>query len=208
MNLPTVINTENLPNIIEEIENRFYDIPFENSQFQNENFVINAQLTPARAYRAIGLRLMSKFHALNEAYFGRQLEDIEIAELEEKRDNDPNKWERMKADVEIKKRLSNRSYTNKLINDAIEESNYLYNELKKFPEYTREQFELEEKQHFEQRLTRQIQGVQGASESLLNMSSDKKMLLEQINEKRLELENGQVDWNLIQMTPTSKEVKV
>jgi hypothetical protein len=180
MNLPQTINQDTLPNAIQEIENRFFDIPFENSQFQNENFVINAQLTPARAYRSIGLRLMSKFKALNEAYFGRQLEDVDLAELEEKKSTHENKYERMRAEIEINKRLSNRSYTDKLINDALKEVNYLYGELQKYPQYTREQFELEEKPHFEQKLIRQANGIQGATESLMNMGSDGVKLLEQV----------------------------
>ena len=189
MNLPQTINQDTLPNVIQEIENRFFDIPFENSQFQNENFVINAQLTPARAYRSIGLRLMSKFKALNEAHFSRQLEDIELAELEEKKATHENKYERMRAEVEINRRLSNRSYTNKLINDALKEVNYLYGELQKYPQYTREQFEAEEQPHFEQKLVRQSTGIQGATESLMNMGSDGVKLLEQVTTSRNLLAN-------------------
>jgi hypothetical protein len=190
LNLPTLIDETTLPNAIQEIEDAFFDIPFENSQFQDENFVINAQLTPGRAYRAIGLRLMSKFRALNEAYFGRQLEDIEIEELEHKRDNDQNQFERRKAQVEINKRLSNRSYTNKLINDAFKEVNYLYGQLQKFPKYTREQFELEEKGHFQLKLERQASGVQGVVESLMNMSTDGPKMLDHIEKTNLLLSNS------------------
>ncbi len=64
--------------IIKEIEDAFYDIPFENSAFQNEYFVLQGQYTPARAYRAIGLRMSSKLQAINELKYGRQLEEINI----------------------------------------------------------------------------------------------------------------------------------
>lgn len=160
-----------IDNIVQDVEKAFYDIPFENSAFQNINFVVNQQLTPARAYRAIGLRISAKVRALKEAYFGRQIEDIDIAELEAKRDNpDTTKWDRMRAEVEIQKKLSNRNYTDKLINDAVCEINTLYAEMKKLPRYSRSEFEAEERSHFEIRLQNQLNGIQGAGESLLAMT--------------------------------------
>ena len=49
------VTNENVAAVLQEVQEAFYDIPFENSQFQTEAFVIAAQLTPERAYRAIGL---------------------------------------------------------------------------------------------------------------------------------------------------------
>lgn len=171
------VNEENYKNVIEEIQEAFFDIPFENSQFQTEMFVIASQITPARAYRAIGLRMISKLQALEEAKYNRMIEDIEIEEKKEML-NDPSisKWEKKKIEIEIERRISKRKYTNKLINDALVELNVLYKHFKALPKYTREQFEQEERLHFEQRLARQLQGVEGAKESLINMTNDSKML--------------------------------
>lgn len=166
------VKEQEINSIVKEIEEAFWDIPFENSAFQNINFVVNQQFTPGRAYRAIGLRLHSKLRALQEAYFGRRIEEIDLAELEEKRDNpNTNKFEKMRTEIEIEKKLSHRNYTDKLINDAMVEVQTLYNEYKKLPRYNREMFENEEGTHFQARLNRQIQGVGGAAEALLAMQN-------------------------------------
>ena len=76
------ITTENISNVLAELETAFYDIPFENSRYQNEKFVLAAQLTPGRAYRALGLRIFSKISAIKENITIRQLSDIDLEENE------------------------------------------------------------------------------------------------------------------------------
>ena len=171
---------KNTDDILNEIERRFYDIPFENSDYQNETFLILAAQTPARAYRTIGLRMNSKIQAIKELKYGRQLDAIEIEELQYTIDKDDSTiFERRKAQVEINKRKSGHNYTNKLLNDAIHDLNFMYSWLQKFPEYTREQFELEEKDHFLHKLTlsKQCAG-DGNSESLAFMDSVNKSKFE------------------------------
>jgi hypothetical protein len=156
--------------IIESFESAFFDIPFDNSAFQNVHFVVQQQMTPGRAYRAIGLRMSAKIRALQEAYFDRQSEEIDIAELGAKRD-DPatSKFDRMRAELEIQRKLSHHSYADKLINDAIIELKTLEQELRKIPAYTREQFEAEERLHFQTRLSHQLQGLSGPAEAMIAM---------------------------------------
>jgi hypothetical protein len=188
----TKVDSENYIDVIQELEDAYYDIPFENSDFQNEMFVIASQITPERAYRAIGLRMFSKLQALNDAKFGRELEDIEIAEIEETLESPTlGKWERKKLDVELRKKLSNRRYTDKLINDALRELNVLYKHFKLLPKFTREQFEGGERRHFEQRLVRQLSGVgDGPRGSLLHMNEDYAALVEFEHDLQLTLEEG------------------
>jgi len=182
------INETNIPDVLKEIQEAFYDIPFENSQFQTEAFVIAAQVTPERAYRAIGLRMNAKIQALNEAKHGRAKEDIDIEELQAKiADEGTNDFDRRRAQLDVSFKLSNRAYTDKLINDAIAELNILYVHFKKLPTYTREQFELGERKHFEEKLTRQISNVQGPYEALQNMNVDMQIFFEL--EDKLLLEN-------------------
>jgi len=167
------ITEQNVTNVLQEIQTAFYDIPFENSQFQTEAFVIGAQVTPERAYRAIGLRMNSKIQALLEAQYSRAKEDIDIEELEEKIANpETSKFDKRRAELDIKYKLSNRAYTDKLVNDAITELNILYGHFKALPKYTRAEFEQGEREHFEIKLSRQLEGVQGAAESIANMQHD------------------------------------
>ena len=164
--LPSEVN-----GIVKEFEKAFFDIPFDNSAFQNVHFVVQQQLTPGRAYRAIGLRMSAKIRALQEAFFNLQAEEIDLAELQEKRDNpETNKFDALRANLEIQRKLANRSYTDKLVNDAIVELKTLYTEFKKLPQYDREKFEAEEHTHFDIRLKNQMHGIAGASEALLAMS--------------------------------------
>jgi hypothetical protein len=173
MNQVANITQETAETVIQELENAFYDIPFENSKFQTEAFVIAAQITPERAYRSIGLRMMSKLRALNEAKFAKMKQEVDIDEIDHKL-KDPNldTFERRRQEIKKQEILSGNYWSDKLINDAIQELNILYGHFKKLPQFTREQFEQAEQLHFEQRLTRQVQGVQGAHESLVNMNAD------------------------------------
>lgn len=165
-----LITTENTEDVIKEIEEAFFDIPFENSQFQTENFVINAAYTPERAYRAIGLRMNNRLRALREAQFSRMKEDVDIEELRWKIENeDATRFDRQRWEIEISQKLSNRAFTDKLINDALAELNVLYHHYKRLPKFTRQQFEAAEPKYFMESLTRQVKGVVGAAESLANM---------------------------------------
>lgn len=180
------ITIANVPDLLDEIDQAFFDIPFENSQFQTENFVLNAQLTPERVYRALGLRMHNRLRALREAQFSLMREAVDIEELQDKINNAyTSVYDRRRAEIDIQQKRANRPFTDKLINDAIAELNVLYAHFQKLPRYTREQFEAGERRHFELRLTRQVRGVTGAAESLANMQDA--LALEQEKEQQ----NGQ-----------------
>jgi hypothetical protein len=176
MNDLTTLQSTN--DAIHEIETAFFDIPFENSDYQNEVFVLASQITPERAYRALGLRMHAKLRALRENYFGEKKRLITLGELQEKiASPDFSKWDKMRFEVEIEEMNSNLHYTEKLKNDAIKELECLYKHFKSLPQFTREQFENGERNHFEQRLTRNANGINGPSESLVNIAEDMKALV-------------------------------
>jgi len=156
---------------LSDLEERFFEIPFENSDFQNKNFIIQGQHTPARAYRAIGLKMFSKLNAIKELKFGREMEDVDIEEHEWVIANSEDRFAVKRAAINIRKLESGRGYTNKLLNDAIAELNFLHNELQKYPQYTKETFEAEERLHYSKSMEVQINsGGDGAKQSLHNMS--------------------------------------
>jgi hypothetical protein len=169
-NLTTLQSTNDA---ILEIEKAFFDIPFENSDFQNEVFVLAAQITPERAYRALGLRMHAKLRALRENYYAEKKRLITLGELAEKvASPSVSKWDKLRAEVEIEEINASVYYTEKLKNDAIRELECLYKHFKALPKFTREQFELGEQNHFEQRLVRNANGITGPSESLANIAND------------------------------------
>lgn len=169
----TTINTDNAADVIKEVQDAFYDIPFDNSAFQTENFVIASQITPERAYRAIGLSLNKKLIALQEALINEEKTKVELEELQEKIDSpDYNRFEKRRFELKIQTIKVNEPFGKKLINDAIVDLNVLYKHFKSLPRYTRQQFEAGEKRHFLESLNRQSLGVSGAKESLINMFDD------------------------------------
>lgn len=194
------VTYENSQDVIAEIEQAFFDIPFENSAFQTEAFVIGGQITPERAYRSIGLRMHAKLRALNEAKFGRMKEEVDLDEIEHKLNSgELNQFDRRREEIKKQQILSQRNWTDKLINDAISELNVLYKHFKSLPKFTREQFEQGEKLHYEQRLNRQVLGLEGAKESLINMNEDIHAI-KSYEEKVLQLENTSNSDDLLKLS--------
>jgi len=153
--------------ILEELEQAFHDIPFENSDFQNKCFVMASQQTQGRAYRAIGLRMFSKIRAIKELKYGRELEDIDIEEWEQETGSD---FDNRRNAIKIKQKLELRSYTDKLLNDAIKELDCLYAEFKTFPLITRDEFEAQEIEYFTKKFDRALKNNGNATlESLESM---------------------------------------
>ena len=192
MNDIIVITEENAKEVIGQINDAFFDIPFGNSQFQIENFVVASQVTPERAYRAIGLYMQDKLKALEEAKYNRMKEDIDIDELKHNI-NQPNfsSFDKRRFQLEIDKKLNDRIYTDKLINDAIKELNVLYKHFTALPKFSREQFENAEEGYFLEKLNRDLHGLTGPQESKHNMLVDKKVF-DQIVANNL-LENKNID---------------
>lgn len=180
-------------NVLQELEEAFFDIPFENSDFQNRAFVVAAQQTPARAYRAIGLRMHSKIRAVKEYQYSQAKLAIDIEEREAKiADERTDPFERRRLELENVKARDDSGWSKKLLNDALRELDCLYAEFKKLPKYNRAQFEAEEQKHFNGRLNRQLLPGGGARESLDNMHVDllewdNRIALSSEEIKRLEL---------------------
>jgi hypothetical protein len=186
------IDEKQVPDVLKEIEEAFFDIPFENSAFQNKAFVVAAQITPARAYRTIGLRLLSKIQTLKENRYRQELKQVDIDEKEEKlRSGDLDQFARRRLEIELRQLKEGGMYETKLLNDLLVDLNQMYAEFKKLPKYTREQFEAEEMIHFQQRLQRQLTAGGGAQESIINMTEDMYQLPARIQQSiaRLECED-------------------
>lgn len=171
MSLPK-IQVDDIGNVLSELERAFFDIPFENSDFQNRAFVMAAQQTPARAYRALGLRMFSKIQAVKTFLFEDERRKIDIEEKESRlADPDLSEFDRRRINLDLVQLQDGESWNRKLLSDAVHELSLLYAEFKKFPKYTREAFEAEEAVHFKVRLTRQAQ-LPGPMESMAAMEHD------------------------------------
>lgn len=173
MSNTNLITVDKTSQVLQEIQDAFYDIPFENSAFQTENFVIAAQITPERAYRAIGLRMNKKLIAVQEALISKEMEQLEEDELRYKISNpESTPFEVRRAELELKRMQVNRPFSDKLLNDALKELNILYKHFKALPKYTREEFEAGEERHHTEKNTRVMLGKSGSVEALENMQTD------------------------------------
>lgn len=190
--LTTLTELEKVKDVVSNIESAFFDIPFENSDFQNLHFVLGSQVTVERAYRALGLKMYSKIQALRDSKYALLREDIDIEELREKVKN-PNTsyFDVKRANLDINQKLENRAYTYKLINDALHELDILYEVFQAMPKISREDFENAEKDHFQIKLERQANGITGAIESKVNMQEDFQRMIKEA--QRLTQEIKKID---------------
>lgn len=163
--------------ILDEIHEAFFDIPFDNSAYQTEVFVLAASITPERAYRSIGLRMSAKIRALQESQHTLAEHQIDVDETTEKiAAGKLDKFEIRREKIKQEKAIIGLQFSSKLVNDSIIELNILYKHFKALPKFTREQFEAGERRHFTERLTRQ-HSLSGDQQSLINMDEDTQALL-------------------------------
>ena len=167
------VELEDCKQILDEIFDAYQEIPFDNSSFQIENFVIGSQITPQRAYRTIGLTLINKLTALQNYEIEKRRNQIKIEELNDKINNPKfNKFQKQNFELDLLKIKINSRMSEKLIKDAMIDLTILYNHFKKLPKYTREQFEIAEKEYYTEKLQREMSNISGAKEALINMNRD------------------------------------
>jgi hypothetical protein len=159
--------------VIKDIEDSYFDIPFGNTGYQTKAFVIAAGITPERSYRAIGLQMITLLNSIRYSLIEKQISDIRLTQKKESL-NDPslNSYDREVIRLEIMRDFSSDNYQRKVLSDSLHELNILYEEFKKLPKFTREQFELGEENYFKQSLERQARGITGAVEGIINMNED------------------------------------
>lgn len=156
-----------------EIEASFDGVPFGNSDFQIDKFVVNGSLTPERAFRSVCLTMRSKINALREAYYGQQRLGVDLDEITCKLSRgDVDDFTRRRLIIDREQKLAQQVDADKLIKDAIHELNTLYKWWNVLPHIDRTSFESKEAQYFMQSLVRQTHGITGALESLANMGLD------------------------------------
>jgi hypothetical protein len=173
MNEITQIDKTNLEQVLFEIETAFFDIPFSNTNFQCENFVIANSITPTRAYRVIGLQIHGLLNQLRDYKYAEQTRQIEIEELEWEINNENfNSFQKRKKEIELQRLKEGDLWNQKLAMDVIRQLNLYYKHFKAFPKFTNKEFEAGERLYFEQSQNRQLLGLVGAKEALINMVDD------------------------------------
>lgn len=172
-----VSELDNLTKITQEVEESYYDIPFGNTAFQTRAFVIANSITPERSYRAIGLQLLSVLSSIKSTIIKQKIDEVRRQQNLDKLINGSlDEYEKEILRLELILSDSGDQAYKKRINDLLNEFYILYLEHKKLPKFTREQFEAGEENYFTQSLGRQVSGLVGASEAIINMKEDIKAL--------------------------------
>jgi hypothetical protein len=162
-----------LDDLLDEIETAFYDIPFGNTRFQQENFVFASSITPQRAYRTLGLTLHGLLTALRDHQFALIETQIEVDEVLHKlQDPTLDQFEKRRLELKHLKITQKDTWQKKMLNDTFQELSFYYEKFKAFPKFTREEFEQGEKTYFEQSLRRQLVGLTGTQEALITMTEE------------------------------------
>ena len=179
----------NVEDVITEVETAFFDIPFGQSQYQTRAFALAAQMTPERRYRTIGLQLLTALKTVRFTVYQKELFDINRAEkLEKLKMTYMSPYDKQRLVLELDHELSESKFQQKLMNDTIQELNFLYAEFKKLPSFTRAQFEAAEPNYYKQSLERQIRGITGPVDAMINMNEDLSAI-EEYTQKVSQLEN-------------------
>ena len=126
--------------------------PFGNYDYQNRQAIVNDELPPMRAYRHAALRITNRLLALTESYYQLRRADVEIRKLERRLTTETDDLEKEMIVIDIDQKRAQMPYTRKLVADAIREIESLYPVIEKLGKVKRDQFEIEEGQHFGKKL--------------------------------------------------------
>lgn len=148
-----------------ELLDKCEDIPFGNSLYQDESFILNTSYTDARAVRSIGLTLSARVQALRELEFSMRKLDVDMREIEHKLKS-AHYFDKERLEIEREEKTSGIAYTQKLLKDALYEVEYLRAILAKLPKLSRAEFEGQEKAYFIESLTRQAVNLPESVKSL------------------------------------------
>lgn len=161
--------------LLDEVADRYSEIPFGNSKYQMEYLLEKMELTPERAYRTILLQLNDRIMAVKANIFQLRRLNVDMMELEDRMNNTDEafKYDRMRAEIDYEEKQDSLKWTTKLLNDANEEIVFLYNQLKKYPKYTRDEFEKGEEDYFTVKMERQLLGVTDPIAALIVMGKNK-----------------------------------
>ena len=168
------ITESKLTSIMEEIKDKMWDIPFGQSLFQTEKFIMGQYKTNGRLLRQAALELNNKITVVQKRAIAIEKTNIDIEELRAKLNPDSqhyekNEFERRRLELELKEKTTESYLADKLLNDVKKEFEYIYSVFKKLPKMTREEFEKEEEDYYLFHLEKQIKGMSGAHESLYQM---------------------------------------
>lgn len=159
---------------MEEIKEKMWDIPFGQSLYQTEKFIMAQFKTNGRLLRQAALELNQRINTIQDQIITIERAKIDIEELRAKLDPDShyyekNEFERRRLELDLKGKVTGSYLHEKLLHDCQKEFEYIYKVFKKLPKMTREEFEKEEEDFYIFHMEKQVKGLSGPHESLYQM---------------------------------------
>ncbi|MEN3039597.1 MAG: hypothetical protein ABDI07_10710 [Candidatus Kryptonium sp.] len=139
-----------------EILSKYSFIPLGNSSVQNIILVPQEEYSVGRKLRAYYLKLWDRVQAAEENYFLLKEKEIELKKLERKLKEEKDELEIELIKIKIARIKNSYKYIYKLFIDCIKEINDMIFAIKQLPEINLVEFELQEFEHFKNRMLSQI----------------------------------------------------
>lgn len=161
-----------LKNICADVKNRTEKLSLGYSEFQIKNFIVAAQITPARQYKQLLLELEVRLGAMEQRVADHELAKIDLEEMVYKLESpETDQFEKKRLQIKLQVAKRSEQHFEKQVKEALREIQVFYNMLEQMPELTQGDIESEESLYFKEKLSRETQ-YQGAMLSLITMEKD------------------------------------
>lgn len=177
------------------------------SKFQIEAFVINDQSGNARKYRQVLLELRARYNTLKYTKIQRTRLDAKLNILNKKLALLSDIDEQIIQQCDIDELYLDIASQDKLIKDAIDECNFLFNILQQMPKVTKEEFEAEERTYWNQRLTTDAH-LQLLAHGSIDQGTQKSLVNLGINPIKTLLDLKAINSNAIKSLTAQTEQKI
>ncbi len=162
-------------NLLEKLDRIVEEIPLGNSRYQIQEMICKKE-SASRSLKAAVINAKSRRDALQTAAFGRLRLQVKIDQLHDKIEKETDVFERKLMEIDLQEMKLDLKNQEKMIKDAVYEFNAYAEVIEVLPnEMTREQFEMLEHDHWEQKALNDIRvdlvahgRAQEGSERLLN----------------------------------------
>lgn len=161
-----------LKKICDDVKTRTEKLSLGYSEFQIKNFIVAAQITPARQYKQLLLELEVRLGAMEQRVADYELAKIDLEEMVYKLESaDTDQFEKKRLQIKLRVAKKSEQHFEKQVKEALREINVFYEMLEQMPELTQGDIEAEESLYFREKLIRETQH-QGAMLSLITMEKD------------------------------------
>lgn len=161
-----------LKQICDDVKTRAEKLSLGYSEFQIKNFIVAAQITPARQYKQLLMELEVRLGAMEQRVADYALAKVDLEEMVYKLESaDTDQFEKKRLQIKLQVAKRSEQHFERHVKDAMREVQIFYDMLQDMPELTQGDIEAEEALYFREKLVRETQH-QGAMLSLIHMEKD------------------------------------